>query len=83
MAFTVVIEECAELLTTLSLPDFYEEVMLRTGYLKMLEEKDDVEARTRAENVRELKSSILAYMENTDTPTLAGFFGRDRPLYRH
>ena len=48
MAFTVVIEECAELLTTLSLPDFYEEVMLRTGYLKMLEEKDDVEARTRA-----------------------------------
>jgi len=28
----------------------------------MLEEKDDVEARTRAENVRELKSSILAYM---------------------
>ena len=73
MAFTVVIEECAELLTTLSLPDFYEEVMLRTGYLKMLEEKDDVEARTRAENVRELKSSILAYMENTDTPTLAGY----------
>ena len=73
MAFTVVIEECAELLTTLSLPDFYEEVMLRTGYLKMLEEKDDIEARTRAENVRELKSSILAYMENTDTPTLAGF----------
>ena len=73
MAFTVVIEECGELLTTLSLPDFYEEVMLRTGYLKMLEEKDDVEARTRAENVRELKSSILAYMENTDTPTLAGF----------
>ena len=73
MAFTVVIEECAELLTTLSLPDFYEEVMLRTGYLNMLEEKDDVEARTRAENVRELKSSILAYMENTDTPTLAGF----------
>ena len=73
MAFTVVIEECAELLTTLCLPDFYEEVMLRTGYLKMLEEKDDIEARTRAENVRELKSSILAYMENTDTPTLAGF----------
>ena len=67
MAFTVVIEECAELLTTLSLPDFYEEVMLRTGYLNMLEEKDDIEARTRAENIRELKSSILAYMENTDS----------------
>ena len=73
MAFTVMIEECAQLLETLSLPDFYEEVLIRTGYLAMLEEKDDVEARTRAENVRELKSSILTYMENTDTPTLAGF----------
>ena len=39
----------------------------------MLEEKGDVESRTRAENVRELKSSILSYMENTETPTLAGF----------
>ena len=73
MAFTVMIEECAELLQKLPLPDFYEEVMTRTGYLQMLEEKGDVESRTRAENVRELKSSILSYMENTETPTLAGF----------
>ena len=73
MAFTVLIEECAELLQTMPLTDFYEEVMRRTGYLQMLEEKGDVESRTRAENVRELKSSILSYMENTETPTLAGF----------
>ena len=39
----------------------------------MLEEKGDVESRTRAENVRELKSSIVSYVENTDAPTLAGF----------
>ena len=39
----------------------------------MLEEKNDVESRTRLENVRELKSSILSYMENTDAPTLNGF----------
>ena len=73
MAFTVMIEECTQLLETMSLADFYDEVLIRTGYLAMLEEKNDVEARTRAENVRELKSSILSYMENTDTPTLAGF----------
>ena len=73
MAFTVMIEECAELLQTLSLADFYDEVLVRTGYLAMLEEKDDVESRTRAENVRELKSSILSYMENSDAPTLSGF----------
>ena len=73
MAFTVMIEECAELLETESLADFYDEMLVRTGYLAMLEEKNDVESRTRAENVRELKSSILNYMENSDAPTLAGF----------
>jgi DNA helicase-2/ATP-dependent DNA helicase PcrA len=73
MAFTVMLEDCAELLKTLPLPDFYEEVLLRTGYIAMLEEKDDVESRTRAENARELKSSILTYLDNTDEPSLAGF----------
>ncbi len=73
MTFTVLIEDCAELLKTMTLPDFYEEVLIRTGYIRMLEKKDDVESRTRAENVRELKSSIVSYVENTDSPTLAGF----------
>ncbi len=73
MAFTVLIEDCAELLKTLSLPDFYEELLIRTGYVTMLESKDDVESRARLENVRELKSSIVSYCENTDLPTHAGF----------
>ena len=73
MAFSDMIEDCAALFKTPTLPDFYEEVLIRTGYVTMLEEKNDVESRTRLENVRELKSSILSYMENTDTPTLSGF----------
>ena len=73
MNFTVLIEECAELVQTLPLPDFYEELLIRTGYVKMLEEKDELENRTRLENVRELKSSIVNYVENADTPTLSGF----------
>ena len=73
MAFTVLIEDCAELLKTLSLPDFYEELLIRTGYVTMLERKDDVESRGRLENIRELKSSIVSYCENTDMPTLSGF----------
>lgn len=73
MAFTVLIEDCAELLKTMTLPDFYEELLIRTGYVTMLEGKDDVESRARLENVRELKSSIVSYCENTDMPTLAGF----------
>lgn len=72
-AFTDMIEGCEELLETLTLPEFYEELLLRSGYLAMLEAKDDTESQTRAENVRELKSSILGYMENQDVATLNGF----------
>ncbi len=73
MNFTVLIEECAELAETLPLPDFYEELLIRTGYVAMLEQKDDIENRTRLENVRELKSSIISYVQNADNPTLGGF----------
>ena len=72
-AFSNLIEDCAALLDTMSLPDFYEELLQRTGYQAMLEAKDDVESRSRLENVRELKSSLVSYMENTDEPSLAGF----------
>lgn len=73
LKFTVLIEECAALLQSLPLPEFYEELILRTGYVTMLEQKDEPENRTRLENVRELKSSIVHYCETTDEPTLGGF----------
>ncbi len=74
MKFTVLIEELAQLLEEgMSLPEFYEEVMLRTGYITMLEGKPTEENKTRLENIRELKSSINAYVQNADVPTLAGF----------
>ena len=57
----------------MSLPDFYEELMIRSGYIEMLQKKDTEENKTRLENIRELKSSILSYVENAETPTLAGF----------
>lgn len=72
-AFTELIESCAALLDTMALPEFYDELLVRTGYLAMLEEKNDLENRARAENVRELRSSILSYTENTDSPSLSGF----------
>ena len=73
MNFSVLIEECAELSETLPLPDFYEELLIRTGYVQLLEEKDELENRTKLENVRELKSSIVNYVEHTDEPSLSGF----------
>ena len=73
-AFTDLIEGLAQLLDEgMSLPDFYEELMCRTGYVEMLQKKDTEENKTRLENVRELKSSINAYLENAEMPTLAGF----------
>ncbi len=72
--FTLLIEELAGLLENgMSLPDFYEEVMLRTGYVRMLEMKPTEENKSRLENIRELKSSINSYVESAPDPTLAGF----------
>ena len=74
MQFTILIEELAQLLDDgMALDEFYEKVMERTGYVTMLQSKDTEENKTRLENVKELKSSIKAYMENSETPTLAGF----------
>ena len=74
LQFTAIIEGLAELLDTgIELTDFYDEVLQRSGYVAMLEAKPTEENKTRLENVRELKSSIHAYVENAEIPTLAGF----------
>ena len=74
MQFVIMLEDLASLLDSgMSLPEFYDEVMRRTGYVEALELKPTEENKTRLENVKELRSSILNYVENTDTPTLAGF----------
>ena len=74
MQFTALIEGMAQLLEEgMSLPDFYDELLIRSGYVDMLTSKDTEENKTRLENVRELKSSINSYVENADVPTLAGF----------
>lgn len=74
MQFTGIIEELAQLLDTgISLSEFYDEVLAKSGYVAMLESKPTEENKTRLENVRELKSSINSYSENAEIPTLAGF----------
>ncbi|MBR5126277.1 MAG: UvrD-helicase domain-containing protein [Oscillospiraceae bacterium] len=74
MQFTSLIEGLAQLLEEgMSLPDFYDEVLLRSGYVDALNAKPTEENKTRLENVKELKSSIHAYVENAENPTLAGF----------
>ena len=72
--FTNLIEQLDQLLEDgMDLPEFYDELLSRTGYIAMLEAKPTEENKTRIENVRELKSSIQAYTQNAEVPTLAGF----------
>ncbi len=57
-----------------ALPEFYDAVCDRTGYVRALEEKDDMESRGRIENVQELKSNIMGFLETSpEDATLSGF----------
>ncbi len=73
--FTDMIEEMRRRLPDCELTEFYDYVCERSSYAPALREKDDVESRGRLENVEELKSSILAYLENAEgmETSLSGF----------
>ena len=74
LKFAELIEDCAGLLKNLRLPEFYDALLQKTGYAKMLEEKGDIESRTRLENIQELRSSLVGYEENhPEDASLAGF----------
>lgn len=70
----------AELITNLQkmkehmpLDEFYEQVMVQTGYLEALKAKETQEAQGRIENTMELKSNIADFMSRQEQPTLEGF----------
>jgi len=50
-----------------------DELLDKTGYVRILEEKNTNEDTARAENVRELKTSILTYMKESGDETLEGY----------
>ena len=73
-SFTNMISELGTMLEEgMELPEFYDELLNRTGYATMLEAKPTEENKNKLENVRELKSSIVAYVQNAEYPSLAGF----------
>ena len=72
--FGQLIMELRTLCDNLELVEFYGRVCEMTGYVQMLQEKNDMESRGRLENVQELASSISAFLENgPEDPSLAGF----------
>ena len=73
-AFTDLIKALRALEETEDLPELYDAVCEKTGYIKALEEKKDMESRGRIENVKELRSSILGFLEGEpEDASLAGF----------
>jgi DNA helicase-2/ATP-dependent DNA helicase PcrA len=57
-----------------SLTDLFDEILEATGYIEDLESQNIDDAEDRIENIGELKSKIVAYVENTpEEPTLSGF----------
>ena len=53
--------------------ELLDELLEKTGYVRVLEEKNTTEDTARAENVRELKTSILTYMKESGDETLEGY----------
>jgi DNA helicase-2/ATP-dependent DNA helicase PcrA len=58
---------------TLPLAMLYDDVLERSGYVRMLQDKDDDESRGRLENIYELKTNIAQYQEDAVEPALGGF----------
>ena len=83
-AFADMINDLRKLAETIRLDELYDELVNRTGYIRMLEEKKIDENLTRIENVRELKTNIIAFMsERADTTgsTLLFDFLSETALY--
>ena len=56
--------------------DLYDGLLVRTGYMKMLEDQNTVESETRIENLMEFKSVIYDYEEEDKDLSLSDFMER-------
>jgi len=78
--FGIMIDEMREFAKDHGPDEIFDLIIEKTGYIRALEEKNTIEDRTRIENVKELKSSILNYMKESEDNTLEGYLA-DVALY--
>ena len=71
--FAAMIEALRAMSGTEPLDALYDALMERSGYIRVLQEKDTPENESRIENVRELKSNVLSYIKDTGDSSLNGF----------
>ncbi len=73
-SFVAMIEELREREGEMELPEFYDLVCEKTNYIKALQNKGDMESRGRMENVQELRSSIIGFLDSEpQMRSLSGF----------
>ncbi len=73
-SFAELISNLRAKLDSFTLGELYDELLEQTGYVRELLSKDDVESRTRVENIMELKSNMLEYEnEAGEAASLQGF----------
>ena len=71
--FANLIKELRELARKGTPDELLDALLDKTGYVRVLEEKNTTEDTARAENVREVKTSILTYMKESGDNTLEGY----------
>ncbi len=77
--FAVMTDALTELAENAPLDELFDAVLDRTGYKAMLMLQGD-EGEMRLENVQELRSNIVDYMNSSESPTLEGFL-EENALY--
>jgi DNA helicase-2/ATP-dependent DNA helicase PcrA len=70
--FAAMIDELTASVKTMPLDQFFDVLLIRTGYAEYLKNMGE-EGKTRLENVQELKSNILKYLETSELPSLENF----------
>ena len=73
LMFVSLIHSLRNAADNIPLDELYDILLEKSGYIKMLEQKDSDEDISRLENIRELKTNINQYMESTQDSSLAGF----------
>lgn len=68
-----VLKLCREEEENLRVSDIYDELLMKTGYMKSLEETNTPEAESRIENLMEFKTVIGDYEKEVENPNLAEF----------
>ena len=71
--FAAMIEELRTLSEQMPPDELYDELIERSGYIKALQAKETDENTARVENVRELKTNLVQYVNTAQEPSLSGF----------